>query len=225
MRRQLIRLAILVVLILGAGLALASIRAHKSCTQPPDLLIQQREMAAEVNLARTNPRAYAAIIEQHFARLGDDRVNRVEGRPTRMQEGRPAVDEAIAFLRSAEALAPLSVNSCLSQSAQDHVAETGPSGRTGHVGPDGRGPADRASDRVGRRVYCGENISYGRDSPREHVIALIVDDGVASRGHRDNVFRPTYRSIGIGVGGHLQFRNMTVHVMCLDELPADLVDG
>jgi len=177
-------------------------------------------MAAEINLARTNPRAYAEIIEQYFARLGDDRVNRQGDEQILMDEGRPAVAEAIAFLRSAEPLPPLSLNWCLSQAAQDHVARTGPLGTIGHEDPDGRGPSERASDRIGHRVYCGENISYGRNSPREHVIALLVDDGVASRGHRGNIFRQSYKSIGVGVGSHVRFRNMTVHVMCMDDLPA-----
>lgn len=204
---------------LALGLVSLSSRGRERCTQPPDRLVQQKEMAAEVNLARTDPRAYAGIIEQHFAGLGDDRVNRRGDRLILMKEGRPAVDEAVAFLRSAEALPPLSLNSCLSQAAQDHVAELGRSGGTGHRSADGRDPSDRASGRVGHRVYCGENISYGRDSSREHVIALLVDDGVESRGHRTNLFRRTYRSMGIGVGSHARFRNMTVHVMCTDELP------
>ncbi|MFL5540629.1 MAG: CAP domain-containing protein [Longimicrobiaceae bacterium] len=216
---QPIRLIFLAVPILG--LTSVSIRTDQVCTQPPDLLVQQREMAAEVNLARTNPRAYAEIVEQYFARLGDDRVNRNGDTSILMNEGRPAVDEAVAFLRSAEALAPLTLNSCLSQSAQDHVAEMGPSGGTSHLSPDGRDPSGRASERVGHRVYCGENMSFGRDSPREHVIALLVDDGVESRGHRTNIFDRAYKSIGVGVGSHARFRNMTVHVMCTDELPAD----
>jgi uncharacterized protein YkwD len=213
------RLLIPVVLILGR--IPASAQAHQSCTQPPDRLSRQREVVAEVNLARTNPRAYAAIVEQHFARLGDDRLNRIGDRSIRMNEGRPAVDEAIAFLRSAEPMGPLRLNSCLSQSAQDYVAESGASGRVGHVSPDGRGPSERAAERVGHRVYCGENISYGRDSPREHVIALLVDDGVESRGHRKNIFDPTYKSIGIGVGSHSRYENMAVLVMCMDEFPAE----
>lgn len=214
-----IHLAVLVVLTLGRSSAF--IPEQETCAQPPDLLVQQRAMAAEVNLARTNPRAYADIIEQHFEGLGEDRLHRTGSVLIQMKEGRPAVDEAVAYLRSAEPLPPLDLNSCLSHSAQDHVAETGPLGRVGHESLDGRGPSDRATARVGRQVSCGENISYGRNSPREAVIALLVDDGTASRGHRDNVFHQPYKSLGIGVGSHSVYRTMTVHVMCTDELPAD----
>lgn len=191
-----------------------------ACTQPIDRLALQRQMADELNLARTNPEAYALIIEQHFRTLGSNRIHRREGRTVRMIEGRPAVNEAIRFLRSTKPLPALSLNSCLSQSAQDHVSGTGPSGQTGHRGRDGSDPSERATRRLGYRAYCGENISYGRDSAREHVIALIVDDGVRSRGHRLNVFNGSYRSIGIGVGSHARYRSMTVHVLCTNDLPA-----
>lgn len=212
-------LAVLVVLTLGLGSA--PLPEQENCQQPPDLLVQQREMAAEVNLARADPRAYAEIIEQHFIGLGDDRLHRRGSVLIQMREGRPAVDEAVAYLRSAEPRPPLVLNSCLSQSAQDHVAESGPLGRVDHRSVDGRGPSERAAARVGRQVSCGENISYGRNSPREAVIALLVDDGVESRGHRRNLFHQPYKSLGIGVGSHSVYRTMTVHVMCTDELPAD----
>ncbi len=189
------------------------------CVQPMVRLAEQRRMADEVNLARSSPEAYALILEQYYRTLGNDRLHRREGRTLRMIEGRPAVNEAITFLRSTKPLPALNLNSCLSQSAQDHVNGTGPSGQTGHRGRDGSEPSERATRRLGYRAHCGENISYGRDSAREHVIALIVDDGVKSRGHRVNIFRESYRSIGIGVGSHARYRNMTVHVFCTDDLP------
>jgi hypothetical protein len=191
-----------------------------ACTQAIDRLALQRQMADELNLARASPEAYALIIEQHFRTLGNNRIHKREGRSVRMVEGRPAVNEAISFLRSTKALPALSLNSCLSQSAQDHVSGAGPSGQTGHRGRDGSDPSEWATRRLGYRAYCGENISYGRDSAREHVIALVVDDGVRSRGHRLNVFNASYRSIGIGVGSHARYRSMTVHVLCTNDLPA-----
>lgn len=200
--------------------AAAQVATGAACTQPVERLVQQRSMADEVNLARASPEAYARIIEQHYRSLGKDRIHRKEGRKLRMVEGRPAVNEAISFLRSTKPLPALNLNSCLSQSAQDHVIGTGPSGQTGHQGRDGSNPSERATRRLGYRAYCGENISYGRNSAREHVIALIVDDGVKARGHRLNLFNAGYRSIGIGIGSHARYRNMTVHVLCTNDLPA-----
>lgn len=204
--------------LLGATAA-GQVTSGVGCAQPTARLAEQSRMADEVNLARSSPEAYANILEQHYRTLGNDRLHRREGRTLRMIEGRPAVNEAINFLRSTKPLPALNLNSCLSQSAQDHVSGTGPSGLTGHRGRDGSDPSERATRRLGYRAQCGENISYDRDSAREHVIALIVDDGVKSRGHRVNIFRESYRSIGIGVGSHARYRNMTVHMLCTDDLP------
>ena len=212
------RFAMTAAVLLGATAA-GQVAAGVGCTQPMARFAEQRRMADEVNLARSSPDAYANILEQYYRTLGNNRLHRREGRTLRMIEGRPAVNEAIAFLRSTKPLPALNLNSCLSQSAQDHVSGTGPSGQTGHRGHDGSDPSERATRRLGYSAHCGENISYGRNSAREHVIALLVDDGVASRGHRVNIFRESYRSIGIGVGSHARYRNMTVHVLCTDDLP------
>jgi len=47
-----------------------------------------------------------------------------------------------------------------------------------------------------------ENIAYGRYTAREIVLALIVDDGVRGRGHRENIFNPTYNVAGAAYGSH-----------------------
>lgn len=197
-----------------------------SCGQPslaaaqcPEPSAEQRAMADEINQARMQPATYADIIERHFAGMNEDGLylNKA-GRWVQTNEGQAAVDEAVAFLRKAAPMPALPLDRCLSQAANDHVADTGPSGNIGHVGTDGGRPSDRASRRMGERMYCGENISYGRNTPREHIIALLVDDGVASRGHRDNLFAPRYRSLGVGIGPHERYGTMTVHVLCLEDL-------
>lgn len=192
------------------------------CTAAPaPLLERQRAMAAEINLARTEPRRYAQWVEQHFSTLDAQGVYRSGGQLIRSIEGRTAVDEAIAFLRAVEPLPPLPLNACLSAASQDHARDQYRGTARGHTGADGSQPSDRASRHLGRRAYCGENISYGRPSAREHVIALIVDDGVPGRGHRRNLFHAPYRSLGIGLGPHPEFGDVAVSLMCLDALPRD----
>ena len=54
----------------------------------------------------------------------------------------------------------------------------------------------------------GENISCGRQSAREIVIALIVDDGLRSRKHRDNIFSTNFTVAGAATGPHSQYRTI-----------------
>jgi hypothetical protein len=67
---------------------------------------------------------------------------------------------------------------------------------------------------VGRVEQTGEDTHerLGRPQPvcrrhtaREIVLALIVDDGVRGRGHRKNIFNPTYNMAGAAYGSHARF--------------------
>jgi uncharacterized protein YkwD len=55
------------------------------------------------------------------------------------------------------------------------------------------------------RQGWAENVVYGRNTAREIVLALIVDNGVRGRGHRKNIFNPTYNVAGAVYGSHAGF--------------------
>ncbi|WP_199245511.1 CAP domain-containing protein [[Phormidium] sp. ETS-05] len=156
-----------------------------------------KQVIAEVNKARQNPAAYAEVLAAM--------------RPSyNGQEGVAALDEAIAFLRAASPLPPLQPSPGMSMAATDHVNDTGPKGIVSHDGTDGssiRERIDRYGDGGG---YAGENISYGMNSPQDVAAQLIIDDGVPSRGHRENIFNPQYQFIGVDTGSHAQYQTMTV---------------
>ncbi|GAA0769232.1 CAP domain-containing protein [Ideonella azotifigens] len=101
---------------------------------------------------------------------------------------------------------PLVLSNCLSNAAQGHVAEQGPEGATGHYSANGASPSDRATRHLSGTAYCGENISYGMPTPRDVVIQFVVDDGVPTRGHRENLFKDDYKSVGFGFGPAQEIR-------------------
>ncbi len=78
-------------------------------------------------------------------------------------------------------------------------------GALGHSGPDHSSPADRISRHGIWRGRWGENIAYGESSPRDIVLALIIDDGVRSRGHRHNIFNPDFNYAGAALGPHARY--------------------
>jgi uncharacterized protein YkwD len=53
-----------------------------------------------------------------------------------------------------------------------------------------------------------ENISYGKSSARAVVMALIIDDGLRARKHRQNIFNPNYNYAGAAFGRHARFGTM-----------------
>ena len=152
------------------------------------------EVVREMNFARQNPAQYAALLEERRATY-------------RGKEGTRALEEAIRFLRSAGPRAPLVFSPGMSHAAADHCAEQAGGGMS-HRGRGGSTTGDRLN-RYGRWVgRWGENLSCGRSSAREIVIALIIDDGLRSRKHRANIFNPDFRFAGAAMGNHAQYRTI-----------------
>jgi uncharacterized protein YkwD len=153
------------------------------------------EVLAEMNFARTQPRVYAQIVAERGAAIGNS--------PR-------AVAEAVRYLRKQKAVAALAISSGLTQAALSHVLDCGPRGIRGHRGSDGSHVSRRA-DRFGRwDGRIAENISYGRFSPRDTVVFLIIDEGVGDRGHRLNIFQKDFRRVGIASGAHATYGLMVV---------------
>ena len=94
-------------------------------------------------------------------------------------------------------------------SCKDHVDDIGPKGMLTHKGSQGEGMVARIT-RYGRWVaMTGENLSFGQKTALDVMIQLIVDDGIADRGHRVAVFRPNHKMMGSYTGGHKSYGVMT----------------
>jgi uncharacterized protein YkwD len=170
----------------------------------------EEDVAREVNLARTDPGQYASFLEEWGQYYNDKEIERT-GEPTIItQEGVSAVKEAIRYLRAANALPLLKVSVGMSLAAEDHVKELGPTGKLGHRGLTGSWPTDRINRYGTWNEALGEAIYYGRDDAREVVMALIIDDGVPSRGHRHDIFDPAFRAVGVACGPHAIYESMCV---------------
>lgn len=170
----------------------------------------------ELNLARTNPKTYARLLEE-YRKTFEGKIARRPGKIDLMtSEGTRAVDEAIRALKAQPALTAMRPSKGMSLAARDHVKNTGPSGLTGHTGKDGSSPFDRMNRHGKWQLSAGENISYGNDEGRAVVIQLIVDDGVPSRGHRTNIFSKKFNVVGIACGPHKIYNTMCVQTFAGD---------
>ena len=75
---------------------------------------------------------------------------------------------------------------------------------------DGSNVTERVNRHSDYASYIGENISYRAGGGEETVIRLVVDDGVPTRGHRDNVFNGDFNYLGLGVHDHPTWDNCVV---------------
>ncbi len=172
----------------------------------------EREIVAEHSRIRQDPQSYIPLLEAYLATMNSQ--GEIPGgcgpNCTLMtQEGRSAVEEAIAFLRTQPAVGPLEYSDAIASAAKSH-AQDQRSGEVGHVGSDGSRSSDRL-DRFGvENSGSGENIDYGSTSAKGVVMSLLIDDGVPDRGHRTNLFSPNWTTAGAGCGSHATYRTVCV---------------
>jgi len=177
------------------------------------------EVAAELNLARTQPGRYAELLREYRGFIRGLYLERPGEVTVVLNEGAKAVDEAIAFLERQKPLAQMSLSKGLSQAARDHARDQGQTGQTGHGGSD-RSTMDKRMERYGTwGKTIGENIAYGAVTARDIVIQLLVDDGVPSRGHRTNIFNPEFLVVGIAFGVHPGYR-----AVCVQDFAGEFVE-
>lgn len=215
------RNTLIALLLMGCtGLALASKPEVEPavCTQGETSSTYEADVLAEINRARQSPAAYADTLRAVFGNMDASGVYSRGARRVATSEGRAAVDEALRFLSAATPLPPLRMATCLNLAAARHAKAKGSTGNYGHLGATGRNPSERASFLASRPVACSENIAYAYEDVAEMVAALIVDDAVPSRGHRDNIFDPRMQSFGSGRAAHLLRTSIDVHVFCLDDI-------
>jgi uncharacterized protein YkwD len=160
---------------------------------------QEREILAEINLARTNPAQYLSYLEDFKKSYRGKEIKYSDGSTLVTNEGVSALEEAISFVRGLKPLPPLELRKGLILGAKDHVNDLVKTGQSGHRGSDGSMLEDRLNRYGNWSVSVGEDIVYRSRKAREDVIALIIDDGVKSRGHRKNIFKSDFHVIGLAL--------------------------
>ena len=170
----------------------------------------EREVINELNLARTQPKVYADFLASYSGLFVGNEVHEPGKTILVTREGKSAVNEAIRFLKNQKPLGILTASKGMSKGAHDMVRMQGATTGTGHQGRDGSTFSERIN-RYGTWIgSSSENIDYGNNSARRIVMALIIDDGVTSRGHRKSIFEPGFKRVGVAFGGHKSYNYMCV---------------
>lgn len=176
----------------------------------PALSSAEQDLLNEINQVRAHPQVYASYLEKlkpmfsgkQYQPQGQDALD--------TQEGWSAVEGAIKFLRAAKPLGPLNASEGLSLAALAHVKDQSSNGATGHKGTDSTFIEQRVKPFGSWQGGIGENLTYGDESARERVLTWLIDDGFASRGHRNRLMSDNYRVAGISCGPHPEYQSMCV---------------
>lgn len=179
------------------GLLAAGAQAKAS-----DYASVEQSLIREINLAREHPAEYAAYLEQMRKYFVGNELRR-PGKPALVTvEGAAALDDAIKFLRAARPAPPLSPSTGMCLGARELVKDQGATGATGHRGGDGSFCEQRTQRYGSWTGDIGEDLDYSDDTARDRVLMLLIDDGVANRGHRVRLLSPNYSVVGVACGDH-----------------------
>jgi uncharacterized protein YkwD len=164
-----------------------------------------------LNRLRTDPADYSAVLKQQ-RRYYQGNILAIPGQiDVLTQEGVRPLDEAIAALRSMRAGPGLvSISAGLSRAAADHARDTGRHGLMSHAGTDGSDFMKRIERYGTWSGAIGEDIAYGASDARDVITQLLIDDGVANRGHRESLLDPRWRYVGIACGVHARYGTVCV---------------
>ena len=182
-RRSVVTVFAFAAILAGGGLAAAQQYNHGDPTPGEQLVLEM------INRARANPTAEGT-------RLG-----------ITITEGLTAQEVAAAGPRP-----PLALNATLISVARAHSQDMWTRNFFAHVNPDGLDPYNRMNNAGYSFSRAGENIAVGSSiaihTPAYLEDLLMVDSGVAGRGHRKNLLDwhvngggnpyPPFREVGIG---------------------------
>lgn len=192
--------------------------------QDSSLVDFNNALTTALNFARVDPLGFSMKhLEPHLKRFVDDSVYEEEIVGTdgskqlqriRTREGKTAVLEAIEYCKdkskSGVSLHGLKPCSYLVDASLAHCQDIGPKGSLEHDGSDGSKTADRVSRYCVWSQCVAENIDFGNSVPIDIVVALIIDDGTPSRGHRTNIFNEAFHYVGGALYPHSIYKHCCV---------------
>jgi len=107
----------------------------------------------------------------------------------------------IEELKTAKPKNPLQSSQVLEKLARGHALDMGEKGKVGHTSSNGTSFETRLRKKI-KTGMIAENCDYGNSEPLEIVMALLIDDGITSLGHRKNILHPSLKYVGIAIEKH-----------------------
>jgi len=171
----------------------------------------EKNVILELNKVRSNPKEFAEEYLEELTTAYDGKLYTYPGQnPIQSKEGIRPLLECIQVLKQTEPMPILQPAKGLAKAAADLANDQQQNGGIGHITRNGLTPQNRI-EKFGEWDICSaEDITYGSFEARQIVIALLIDDGVPSRGHRKNILNPCFHFAGVANGTHSDYLWMCV---------------
>ena len=169
----------------------------------------KREVIAESNRIRTNPKAYIPILEGYLKNFDGNLLTLPDKHEIlETEEGPRAYKEAIEFLKNQKPINVIEYDEEASKVALEYSKFLSNS-KEGQV-EDENQIEQRVEKYLDYDYSISENIDFGGSTGVEVIVNLLVDDGVKNRTHRENLFSDKYEYYGVGVFEHPDYDFCTV---------------
>jgi uncharacterized protein YkwD len=146
-----------------------------------------------LNAVRTDPKAFISSHVNNYLK---------EKNLTKNSYAKSLVSD----LKKCQKMGEVKSSKILNEVAQMHALDMGKTGTVGHSSSDGTTFSERLRKKANAGGMIAENCDYGNEEPLDIVMALLIDDGIKSLGHRKNILEPQYQWIGIAIEKHKTYR-------------------
>lgn len=158
---------------------------------------QEEEVLQLLNQIRTNPQGFITSHVKDY--LEENNLS-----------NNSYAKSLIADLKRCKKMGELQLSKALSDVARSHALDMGKAGTVGHTSSDGTPFHLRIRNKAKAKGMIAENCEYGNDTALDIVMALLIDDGIKSLGHRKNILEPNYKWVGIAIEPHKTYRSNCV---------------
>ena len=167
------------------------------------MTVEEKKALQLVNLARMDGKRFFEAFIPAYLELHNLSYRKI-------YEDNPYVLSLRQELENIKDLPLLYPDESLYKAAAHHAEDLGSKGKTGHDSTNGTSFSERLRRFAGRRRSVSENISYGFAEALGIVGQLLVDEGVASLGHRRNILRAGDSFIGVAIRPHAKWGTVCV---------------
>jgi hypothetical protein len=152
---------------------------------------EEKELIYILNLARSNPSLFAnTVVQQYPGKTGQLKIAQ-----SRYYK---------SLLKKLEGLKPMNIlylDSLCFESAYCHASVTGKNGTVTHT--------RTTKECLANTYFDGECCDYGNSKAIDILFSLLLDEGVASLGHR-KICLDNYNKIGVSIQPHTRYRRTAV---------------